>query len=142
MAGIPVQLFSGSVPIASSHVGQLVTTAYAYDEVSFNELAANDTAYNFYKPRAHHQFIITGIMAKADKQVSGSVDAVVEIYEASSVSSTVVEKVLYQDAMVEGDRLSLIGLNIVVREGFFINAKTSDDDIHMNIMGYYIPSHD
>ena len=24
-------------------------------------------------------------------------------------------------------------------EGVFVNAKTTDDDIHMNIFGYYIP---
>jgi len=50
-----------------------------------------------------------------------------------------VVKVLYQDVMVEGDRIQFSDANILVSEGLFINAKTTDDDIHMNIMGYYIP---
>ena len=28
-------------------------------------------------------------------------------------------------------------LNLLVNVGKFINAKTDDDDVHMNILGYY-----
>ena len=45
-------------------------------------------------------------------------------------------------AMVEGDLLVLTGLNLLVNGGKYVNGKTSDDDIHMTIMGYYIPELD
>ena len=47
---------------------------------------------------------------------------------------------LQQDDMVRGDRAGFTGLNIAVAIGKYVNAKTSDDDIHMTITGYYIPA--
>lgn len=122
-----------------THIGQLVVAPYAYDLVESNELAEPDTAYNFYKPVANWQFIITGIVAKADKQVSNQVDAAVIIYESEEVLSTTIDKVIFPLDMVEGDLVTLGPLNIIINEGKFINAKTTDDDIHMTITGYYIP---
>ena len=33
MAGIPVQLYAGSTPIAASKIGQLITAPFSYDSV-------------------------------------------------------------------------------------------------------------
>lgn len=118
--------------------GQLITAALAYDETAFVELAEPATAYSFYKPVSGRQFVITGIRAKADRQVSTTVDADVIVYEASAEDATTIDKVLYQEAMVRGESATLIPLNILVRAGKYVNAKTSDDDIHMTIMGYYV----
>lgn len=118
--------------------GQLVVAPLFYDETKFNELAANDTAYNFYGPLAGKQFIVTGIVAVADKQVSSTVSADVVIYEATADDTTTVEKVLFQTAMVQDQIHILLPLNILVNEGKYVNAKTTDDDIHMTIFGYYI----
>lgn len=118
--------------------GQLVTSSISYDDTKFIELATDATAYNFYPPKVGSKFVVTGIIAKADKQVSTSVDAEVVIYEASSATTTTADKVLFQTAMVSGDQLVVVPTNILVSEGVFLNAKTSDDDIHMTIMGYYI----
>lgn len=120
-------------------IGQLVTAPYAYDQTQYVELAEADTAYNFYGPRNGEQFVITGFIAKADKQVSTTADADVVIYEATASDTTTVSKVLFQTVMVEGDLLAAIPLNIVVTTGVYVNAKTTDDDIHITIMGYYIP---
>ncbi len=117
--------------------GQLVTSPISYDETVYKELAADDTAYNFYAAKPGQRFVITLIRAKADKQVSTTVDADVVIYEASSSSTTTVDKVLHQEAMVQGDNVTM-NTNILVTEGKYVNAKTTDDDIHMTIMGYYL----
>jgi len=84
------------------------------------------------------KFVITGIVANADQQVSTNTGATVIVYEASAEDSTTVDKVLYQDDMIRNDRIVLLPLNILVNNGVYINAKTSDDDIHMTIFGYYI----
>ncbi len=118
--------------------GQLVTAPLDYDETKYLELAVDDTAYNFYKPKSGKQFVITGIRAKADRGVSTTVDADVIVYEASASDTTTVDKVLYQDEMVRGESFTLLPTNILVNEGKYINAKTTDDDIHMTIFGYYI----
>lgn len=122
-----------------TQLGQVVVAPLAYDETEFRELAVDDTAYNFYVPKSGKQFVITGIRAKADRQVSPTTDADVVIYEASAPDTLTVDRVLYREAMVQGESVSLIPTNILVNTGVWINAKTSDDDIHMTIFGYYIP---
>ncbi len=120
--------------------GQLVTGSLSFDDVVFKELAEANTAYNFYPPKPGCFFVITGIIAKADKQVSTVTDADVIIYEAVSDSTTTVYKTLFQTAMVQDDYISILPLNIKVSGGKYINAKTTDDDIHMTITGYYVPN--
>ncbi len=119
-------------------IGQLVTAPYAYDETEFRELAEPNTAYNFYKSKPGEQFVITGVLFRADKQVSSTVDATVVIYEATTDSTTTVSKISIQFAVVQGDIINATPLNILVNEGRYVNAKTTDDDMHMTIMGYYI----
>ena len=113
---------------------------YEDNNVVFKELAVADTAYNFYVPVANKRFVITGITIKADRDVSNTVDAIVIIYEASSEDTLTVDKEIYQEAMIRGERATLLPLNIILNEGVWLNAKTSDDDIYMTIMGYYIPA--
>ena len=139
----PIHIIDGSrgcrTKVRVTSIGQLVVSNYAYDLTKFNELAEPDTAYNFYKPRAGQQFVITGIRAKADRQVSTTVDAEVIIYEANSNDTITAMKILHEEAMVRGESVTLLPSNILVSQGSFVNAKTTDDDIFMTIMGYYIP---
>lgn len=139
---LPIHITDGTgrgTKACVTSIGQVVTAPYAYDLTVFNELAEPDTAYNFYEPKQDQQFVITGFVAKADKQVSSTVDADVVIYEAEDADATTVTNTLFQVAMVEGDLVVVSPLNILVTEGVYVNGKTTDDDIHMTIMGYYIP---
>jgi hypothetical protein len=138
---IDVNIIDGGgngVKVRVTSIGQLVTAPASYDETAFRELAVDDTAYNFYGARAGQQFVVTGVLFRADKQVSSTVDAIVVIYEATTDSTITVSKVLIQFAVVQGDIISATPLNILVTEGRYVNAKTTDDDIHMTIMGYYV----
>ena len=118
--------------------GELVVAPLHYSESVFQELGVINTAYNFFLPKAHKQFVITGFSLKADRDVSQSADATVIIYEASAIDSLTVDKTLFQDAMIRGERTGYTNVNQLVNEGKFINAKTTDDDIHVTIFGYYI----
>lgn len=137
--GIDVQIEFNGRHAQVTESGELVVAPLKYDETQFVELAEPDTAYNFYEPVPSEQFVITGLNFKADRQVSTTVDAQVIIYEAVSIDTTAVAKVLFQEAMVRGERTGLSSLHILVNVGVWVNAKTDDDDIHMTIMGYYIP---
>jgi len=119
--------------------GQLVTAPYAYDDTSFMELAEPDVAYNFYPPIHGKQFVITGLYAKADKQVSSTNEATVVLYESDAADSTVVDKTLFSVAVLQYDQLSIVPMNLLVRAGKFVNGKTTDDDVHMTLFGYYVP---
>lgn len=118
-------------------IGQLVTAPIKYDETKFLELAEPDTAYNFYPPKGGEQFVVTGVLFRADKQVSSTVDATVVIYEATTALTVTVSKVTIQFAVVQGDIINATPLNILINEGRYLSAKTTDDDVHMTIMGYY-----
>ena len=137
----PTNIVDGSGSKSKAKVtnaGQLVTASLSYDLTIFNELGEINTAYNFYEPKAGCNFVITGVVAVADKQVSSAASADVVIYEAASAAATTVSKVLIQTAMVQDQIQIFLPINILVNEGVYINAKTTDDDIHMTIMGYYI----
>ncbi len=120
--------------------GQLVTGPFAYDDTSFSELGTAGTAANYYKPKARQQFIITGVIATADKQVGQAEDAIVTIFEASNATTSTQDKVLLTFVLTQSTVVSFLPLNIIVNEGKFVNGETDNDDIHMNIMGYYIPA--
>lgn len=121
-----------------SDQGALIVAPISFDSTKFNELAEPNVAYNFYAPTVHKQFVLTGIVAQGDQQVGQSTNATVIIYEATSASTTVVDKVLFQIEIARNQLVPLVPLNILVSEGKFVNAKTDDDDIHMTLMGYFV----
>ena len=118
--------------------GEIIVSPIRPDSVKFVELAEPDTAYTFFPPIQGKSILVTGITAKADKQVSSTVDATVVVYAANNETTTTPTAVVYQDVMVEGDRIALTNLNLLVGEGCYINAKTTDDDVHMNIFCRYV----
>lgn len=118
--------------------GELVTAPLSYDETEFNVLSTINVGVNFYGPLPQKQFVITGIVFRADKNVSNVSDATVVVYEAADSDTATVDKVLMQFAVVRDDKVPLTGLRILAAPGKFINAKTDDASIHMTITGYYI----
>jgi len=129
----------GLVAAIVTKIGQLVTAPYAYDETVFFELNLVNTAYSYYAPKNGKQFVITGIVAFADKEISNASDTNIIVYEAASNTTTTVDKKLLHFGLAQNSTISITPLNILVSKGKFVNAKTDDDDIHMTIMGYYIP---
>jgi hypothetical protein len=115
--------------------GTLVVTAQD-DEIEFNELAVANQAYNFYEPRAGKRFILTGVVATADKDVVA--DATVVVYEASSSTETTVDKTLFQFVLLKNQQLVMPGFHITVAHGAWVNGKTDDDDIHMSLIGHFV----
>ena len=120
--------------------GALVVAPYDYDLTQFQELDTDDVAKNYYKPRVDKRFVVTGVIATADKQVGANEDATVTIFEAASSATATADKVLLQFVLTQSTVVSLLPLNILVAEGKFVNAKTDNDDVHMNIFGYFIPA--
>lgn len=136
---VEVELIGGTNSRAYvSKSGVVATGPRDFSTASFNTLDVAGTAYNFWKPLTKQVFIITAIIAFADKDVLDSSDTVIEIYEADSADSTTVVKTLLQFGMGKLTVLPILPLNLKVTAGKWVNAKTGDDDIHMTIMGYYV----
>jgi hypothetical protein len=118
--------------------GQLVVSPLDFS-TAYNATAGTaNVAASFFGPISSKRFIITGISLYANQNVSNTVDAVVDIYESDSATSTTISQSVFQTNMTRKDRLSLTGLNLIVTEGVWLNLKTSDDDVYGTVFGYYI----
>jgi hypothetical protein len=119
--------------------GEQVVAPYAYDDTKFLLMDVDDVAYSFFGPRAGHSFIVTLIRAKANRQVSTTVDADVVIFEnATGPSDTTQDKIIHQEGMVRGESFT-IPMNYRVTEGRWVNGSTTDDDVSVTVQGYYVP---
>ena len=136
----PVHIIDGSGSkkrVGVTKIGQLVVGAFAYDEVVAKTSTVDDTAVNFYGPKVGEQFVITTILLTADSNVVGS--SVIDVYEASSATSTVVDKSILFIDLLKNNFRDIIGLNLLITEGKYINLKADDSDVSATIMGYYVP---
>ena len=116
--------------------GELVVAPLSYDEVANQTLDSANVAENFFAPKSQQQFVVTGIVANADKSVT--TDVVVDVYEADSLTSATIDKAIFHFEMLKNGDKDLIGLRILVNSGVFINAKADDANVNITIMGYYI----
>ena len=96
-----------------------------------------NTAYNFFLPLSNQQFIITGVVASADKDVGNDGTDII-IYEATSLTTTTVDKVILQLPLPKQTTIYLGGLDFEVTPGRWVNAKMDDDDVFMTIGGFYV----
>ena len=134
---IPVRLFGGPNEVFVTQIGQLTTAPFAYDLVVSKTITVANTAVNFYKPIVGKQFVVTGILLTADKQITQ--DVLVDVYGATSTTSLTISAGFLHVEMLKNSSRDVVGLNVLATEGIFINAKADDNDIFVTIMGYYIP---
>lgn len=117
--------------------GELVVGPVACNIASAAELAIAATGYNLAAPLAGCEIILDGFIINADKGVSATNGADIELYEADSDSETTVAKQIVKVNVVKLDTLAVTGLNICVSSGKWINAKTDDNTVNVTIMYYY-----
>jgi spore germination protein YaaH len=118
--------------------GQLVVAPADFSESATQTMGTNDTPVNFWGPIQKKNFIITDILLYANKNV-GAADATVTLYESTDGPATATQsKVILQTEMLKQTSRDLIGLNIRVTEGSWVNGVTDDDDIFATVAGYYI----
>lgn len=122
--------------------GQLVVAPLAYSEPVARNLDTTDTAFNFLTPVAKHSIVITDIIVSADKDVSSVDPAEIEVYQADEASALDILQGIVSPRLTRGGDLVLTGLNLLVPEGRWINAKTNDNNILITIMFYRVPVED
>jgi hypothetical protein len=118
--------------------GQLVVAPVDYSTPVAKTLDVINTAYNFIEPSYQQNIVITDIILTANKNV-GATDATVTLYEADEIDTTTSTNDILNLEMIKQSNLVLTGLNMLVSEGKFVNAKTDDDDVFVTIMYYKVP---
>lgn len=136
MSGYDVKIVN-KYPVKVTKSGELVVAPLNYSTSIFKELSTT-SPFNFFGPLPDKQFVITGFNLKAARSVSNTVDARVIIYEASEIDSAVEDEVLFEDAMIRGERTGYTNTNILVNPGKWINASTSEASVFVTVLGYYI----
>jgi len=121
-----------------THTGELVTVRGNYDQTFQDSMTSINTAYNLIVPKTANQFIITGIVINADKNVSATDGAVVEVYEAADATTTTATKTILTLNIGKNSTIPLTGILIQTTRGTFLNAKTDDATVNITLLGYYI----
>lgn len=117
--------------------GEILTRQLKFSEGQFQSMDTVDTAFNFFKPRAGERFVITSILINTNKDI-GVNGATVDIYEASSDSSTSIDKQLLRIIPLKNETIVATGAFVAVNEGKFLNGKTDDATVNVTLGGYYI----
>ena len=139
---LPVQIIDGQGGAFRTMVtqyGQLVVAPLDYSTAVTHEMSAVDIANNFAIPKSGHRIVITDIILNAENSVGNVPGATVEIYEASSATSTEISKCIITIELIKNATLPLIGLNLLTSPSVWLNAKTDDATVNATVMFYYVP---
>ena len=135
---IPVRLEDQGRQATITRIGQTVVAPYAYDDVKVQTLNVDDTAENFWTPCPGYQVVVSGMIVSGDRNLTAS-GALVEIFEAATITSGTSTKDILNLDVAKNSSLNLLGLNLLISEGVYVNAKADDSNVLISIMGYYVP---
>ncbi len=106
------------------------------------ELAVDDVPVNIVPAVGNSIFCMTGIVLTGDKNISTTVDATVSIYTSDTNVSAVALTTLLAVPVQRSGQLALTNILIEAEEGKYINGVTSDDNVFVTILGFYISTRD
>ena len=121
-----------------THAGELITVRGNYDSTFNAAMTSINTAYNLVTPKSGFQFIVTGIVLNADKNVSATDGAIAVLYEATSDTTTTASKTLLTLNIGKNTTVPLTGILIQTTKGVYVNAKTDDATVNITLLGYYL----
>ena len=78
-------------------------------------------------------------VASANKSVSNTTPANVQIYQSDEVDSLSIVNGIVAPQLVGSANVDYIGLNLLVPEGRWVNATTDDATVLVTIMFYRVP---
>jgi len=119
--------------------GQLVVSPLDYSTPIEQELDIIDTAFNFLAPEDGKNIVITDIFISTTKDVSNVDPAEIEVYEADAAGSLTPAPRVISPRLVRASNLALTGLNLLIPEGKWVNAKTNDVSVLITLMFYRVP---
>ena len=96
----------------------------------------DSAAVNFVNPRVGFKTIITGLIINGSRSI-GADGSLVELYETTSETSTVVSKDILSFDIIKNGTVVTAPILIETTGGTFINAKASDFDINITLLCYF-----
>ena len=118
--------------------GEVITSLYEASTPVNKDLVDVNTAYNFFTPKIGNELVVTNVVVNASRSVS-VLGALISVYEATTVSTATVSKLLFQFDLARQQIVSIPGLQVLVTEGRWLSAKTDSANVLITIAGYYRP---
>lgn len=126
----------GSAEARVTAHGELVVAPLSPNVSKHHDMTAINTAYNFAVPLHGKIMRLQNILLYANKSV-GTNDATVVVYTTDAIDSLVVGEVVMTLELPKYASRDLIGLNLELPLGVYLNAKTDDATVYATMMGYY-----
>lgn len=117
--------------------GELITSSLSPNISIHHTMDTADTSYNFAPPQTGFKMRLQNILMYADKNV-GVNDASIVIFTANSPIATTGTTILELELPKFASR-DILGLNLELPEGVYLNAKTNEANVFLTMMGYYAP---
>lgn len=118
--------------------GSLAVSPIEPSDVFNATLEVDDTPVEIVPSVGGSVFCITGIVLTGNKNISATVDATVTIYEAThDDTSTALRNILIVPVARSG-QVILTNILLETSEGRVVMGKTTDDDVLVNIFGFYL----
>jgi len=137
---VQVTDLASGVSVGVNRDGALKVGAAQASKTFNATLEVDDTPVEIVPAKGGEIFCITGILLTGNKGISTNTDATVSIYTSTdSASSTAVTTILTTLVAQSSSRDILLGTNfLAAEEGHFINGQTSDDNVVVTVMGFYV----
>jgi hypothetical protein len=119
--------------------GQLVVAPLDYSVPVSQTLDVISTAFNYIEPMQSHQIVITDIIGSTDRTV-GVNGVTVDIYQASGIDETAIDESILKLDLPKQTEFGYTGLNFIIPEGEWVNAKVDDVNVLLTIAYYRVPS--
>jgi hypothetical protein len=121
-----------------AHEGFLAVGPISFNTPRFLQLDSVNTAFNFIEPLPGYRPILDAILVNADRNVSGTTGAIVEVYESTDPESLVATKDVLRFDIVKQGFISATDLKLGISEGVWLNAKTDDATINLTLIYYFV----
>jgi len=130
---------TGGAGIAKVTASNELVTGPLSPSTPTNVITINSTgtAFNLQIPITGRKFRLTEIVMSSDKNVSVN-GAIVEIYEADDISTTVQSKKVLEINLNRQDRFALTGINWEISEGVWLTGESDQANVTVTVAGYYV----
>ena len=122
-------------------IGNALAVNPPHPSIAFNaELATDDVVVNIVPAEADKVFCITDVLLTGNKNIDQTTAATVTIFTGDSELSVVADALstLLIMPVARSSSRDITGILVETETGKWVNGVTSDDDVFVTILGYYL----
>ncbi len=117
--------------------GQVVVAPIDFSVPIEISLILDNVPVNIIEPQVNRQFIITEIIASADRNV-GVNGSILEIYETDAIDSSTPTRDIVTLEIAKSAIVPITGLNWITNPAVWINAVMDDNNVTLTLSGYFV----